>query len=508
MSSLLRISDVVVRGAARFADRPALDDGARAITYAGLERRVAASATSLASLGVRAGDRVLVVGENGADVLVLLFAIGRLDAWPVLASARLGAGEIDGIARHAGPRVVLHLSSSSDAAAAHAARRGAVQRDVVPHGSLHLERPAGNPLPEPAPDRPGHGIAVLLYTSGTTGAPKAAMLTHANVLFLAQAQVLARRYDCDDRVWCALPLAYAGAIASITMSTLLAGGCLHLARRFEPGELARALREDRITVVPGVPSLHARVVEWARANPRSFAAPHVRMVTSASSPLDTVVKAGVEALYGLPLQNGYGLTETTAVVCQTALAERRGDTAVGKPLPGVRVRVADASGDEVEQGAIGEILVRGPNVFAGYYRDAEATRAAFTSDGWFRTGDLGREDERGDLHIAGRRKELIKHSGYTVYPADVEGALIAHPAVATCAVVGRPHGADEEIVAFVELGEGAVATPRELLDFLAARIAGHELPAVLRIVAALPALPSGKPDRATMRRLAASLARE
>jgi acyl-CoA synthetase (AMP-forming)/AMP-acid ligase II len=204
MPSLLRISDVVACGAARFADRPALDEGGRAITYAGLERRVAASATSLASLGIRAGERVLVVADNCVDALVLLFAIGRLDAWPVLASARLGAGEIDGIALHAGPRVVLHLSNSSDAAAAHAARRGAVRRDVAPHGSLHLERPAGDPCPEPTPDRPGQGIAVLLYTSGTSGAPKAAMLTHANVLFVAQAQVLARRYHSDDRVWCAL----------------------------------------------------------------------------------------------------------------------------------------------------------------------------------------------------------------------------------------------------------------------------------------------------------------
>jgi len=501
MSSLQRIADVVDRGAARFPDRPALDDDGRVLTYGDLARRVEASSASLAGLGVRAGDRVIVVGENGAEAIVLLFAIGRLDAWPVLAAARLGANEVDAIASLCEPRLVFYLSARSDAARNHGARRDAVATVLAPLGAMHVERWPGDPEPE----RPGGGVAAMICTSGTTGAPKAAMLTHANVLFVARAQAAWRRYAPDDRVYLPLPIAYAGALASIVMSTLFAGGCVHLAQRFAPEELARALREDGITVVPGVPALHARFVAWARAHPGVFDAPRLRMVTSASSPLDVAVKADAEALYGLPLQNGYGLTETTAVVCQTRLDDRRSDTSVGRPLPGVRTRLVDAEGIDVAPGGTGEILVRGPNVFPGYYRNPEATRAAFTPDGWFRTGDLGRADGRGDLHVAGRLKDLIKHSGYTVYPADVEAALGAHPAIAGCAVVGRPRGADEQIVAFAQLEDGASVTPAELAAFLAARIADHKLPGLLRIVPQLPTLANGKVDRRSLRSTALAL---
>jgi acyl-CoA synthetase (AMP-forming)/AMP-acid ligase II len=192
--------------------------------------------------------------------------------------------------------------------------------------------------------------------------------------------------------------------------------------------------------LPGVPALYVKLADWARAHPGEFAAPRLRLATCASSPLVPALKERVEALVGLPLQNGYGLTETTAVVCQTAIDEPRRDTAVGRPLPGVRVRLVDDAGAAVPQGEVGEIVVRGPNVFAGYFRNATATRATFTADGWFRTGDVGRFDEGGALHLAGRIKDVIKRSGYTVHATDVEAALLAHPAVALCAVVGRAHG--------------------------------------------------------------------
>ncbi|CAG0985245.1 fatty-acyl-CoA synthase [Burkholderiales bacterium] len=505
MSSVQRIADVVDRGAARFADRPALRDGDRVLTYLDLARSVEASSAGLAALGVRAGDRVIVVTENGAEAIVLLFAVGRLDAWPLLAAARLGAREIDAIAVLCEPRLALYLSARSEAAAGHAARRGASAVELAPLGTMHVERPPGDPEPEPPPARPGDGVAAMICTSGTTGAPKAAMLTHANILFIAQAQRRLRRYGPHDRVYLPMPIAYAGALASITMSTLVAGGCVHLAQRFAPEELARALREDGVTVVPGVPALHARFAAWVREHPDAFSAPRARMVTSASSPLDATVKAAIESLYGLPLQNGYGLTETSAVVCQTRLDDRRSDTSVGRPLPDVRVRIVDADGCDAVPGETGEIQVRGPNVFPGYYRNPDETRAAFTPEGWFRTGDLGRVDRAGDLHIAGRFKDLIKHSGYTVYPADVEAALNAHPAVATCAVVGRPHGADEQIVAFAQLEDGASVTPADLAAFLAGRIADHKQPGLLRIVPHLPTLANGKADRMSLRKVALGL---
>ncbi|HEY8242697.1 MAG TPA: class I adenylate-forming enzyme family protein [Casimicrobiaceae bacterium] len=491
-----RLTDLIAESAARYGDRPALREADRVVSHAGLASTVDGAAQSLAALGLRPRDRALVVGENAIETLVLALAIGRLGAWPVLATARLATGEIDAIAAHCDPRLALYVPRNSAAAADHATRRLARMTDLAPLGAIGVERFAGERVPDPSPV----DVAVMLYTSGTTGAPKAAMLTHENLLFLARAQSVARRYRSDDRVYLALPLAFAGALASITLTTLCAGGCLYVYPRFEPAELARALRDDGLTVLPGVPALYVKLADWARDHPREFAAPHVRLATCASSPMSPALKERVEALLRLPLQNGYGLTETTAVVCQSAIDEPRSDTAAGRPLPGVRVRIVDDAGAEVACGDVGEIVVRGPNVFAGYFRNSTATRAAFTDDGWFRTGDLGRFDEDGVLHLAGRIKDVIKRSGYTVHATDVEVALHAHPAVAQCAVVGRAHGADEQIVAFVQLRERVDAGA--LAAFLAARLAAHKRPASYRFVDALPMTASGKVDRAALRRLA------
>ena len=499
---LSHIGALLAQSAARFAMRPAIRDGDVVWTYGDLDQRAEDAKATLAALGVRSGDRVLVVGENCVECIALLFAISRLHAWPVIVSSRLASGEIDAIVRHCEPRLALFLSASSPAAGDHASRRSARAAELVPLGTVHIERPTDDPASEPPPGRAEDGVAAMIYTSGTTGTPKAAMLSHANLLFLAHAQVAARRYTSADRLYCPLPIAHAGALVSMVMTTLAAGGCVHLAKRFVPAELARALREDGITVVPGVPTLHVKFVEWVRAHPEAFAAPQLRLVTCASSPLDPVVKASVEALYGVPLQNGYGLTETAAVVCQTRLDEPRSDTSVGKPLPGVSVRFVDAVGADVAPGVVGEILVRGPNVFLGYYRHPEATGAALIADGWFRTGDLGYVDDAGNAFIAGRAKDMIKRSGYTVYPLDVEMALSAHPAAVLCGVVGRPHGADEEVVAFVQLKDGARDSAGDLLAFLAQRLAPYKIPGVLRIVSELPTLHNGKVDKAAMRRMA------
>ena len=357
MSMDERLDAIVARGAVRFPDRPAIVDRGRVVTYEALARDVAAAADGLAALGVRAGDRVLVAFENCAEAVALVFAIGRLGAWPVVATSRFAPAELDAIAAHCEPRLVLYLSSASPAAGEHAARRGAARATLGPLGALHVERPPGDPAPEPPPAHAADGVAMMIYTSGTTGAPKAAMISHANALFIGGVQAALRRYSPDDRVYCVVPMSHAGALASIMTSVFTAGGALHLAQRFAPAELARAIREDGITTVPGVPALHAKVAEWATAHPGAFRSPRLRIVTSASSPLPASVKADAEAAYGLPMQNGYGLTETTAVVAQTRLDDPRGDTTVGLPLPGVQVRLVASGGVAAAPGDVGEIEV-------------------------------------------------------------------------------------------------------------------------------------------------------
>jgi acyl-CoA synthetase (AMP-forming)/AMP-acid ligase II len=269
--------------------------------------------------------------------------------------------------------------------------------------------------------------------------------------------------------------------------------------RFVPSELAMAIRRDGVTVVPGLPPLHVKFLDWVAANPGKFERGRVRLVTTSSSPLHVPVKQAVEALYGCPLQNAYGLTEASGVVFQMDVDQLRDDTSAGRTIPGVSVRIAGPDGAVLPAGVSGEILVRGPNVFLGYYRNPEANRTAFTADGWLRSGDIGRLDDTGLAFIEGRRQEAIRRSGYTVYPAEIEGALNAHPAVALSAVVPGRRAVDQEVAAFVELKREASVAADALIAFLRERVAPYELPGVVRVVDRLPTLTNGKIDRRTLR---------
>jgi acyl-CoA synthetase (AMP-forming)/AMP-acid ligase II len=329
------------------------------------------------------------------------------------------------------------------------------------------------------------------------------MLSHRNLVFLALTQQQCRRYTEQDRTYCPLPLAHVGAL-SILLCVVAAGACLQLEPRFLPAQLARAIRQDGISVVPGLPPLHRKFVEWVAENPQDFERGRVRLVTTSSSPLSGALKRQVEALYGCPLQNSYGSTES-GIVFQTEVDRWRDDTSVGAALPGVSVRIADVEGNEVRPGVRGEILVRGPSVFRGYYRGPEVTRAAFTADGWLRSGDIGYVDAAGNAFITGRARDTIRRSGYSLYPAEIEAALNDHPLVAQSAVVAAQRAADEEVVAFVEPKRHTPVDPPTLLEFLKVRLAPYELPGHIRLLDALPTLTNGKTDRALLRRLAGEI---
>jgi acyl-CoA synthetase (AMP-forming)/AMP-acid ligase II len=249
--------------------------------------------------------------------------------------------------------------------------------------------------------------------------------------------------------------------------------------------------------------MYARLLDELRRTGRTVAAPRLRFVYAGGAPLDAQLKADVERLFGQPLHNGYGLTETSPTVSQTRLDAPRADLSIGPPVPGIEIRIVDASGRAVPRGAIGELHVRGPNVMLGYYRAPALTAEAIDAAGWFRTGDLAREDESGGLFIAGRSKELIIRSGFNVYPIEVEGVLNEHPAVSQSAVVGRTVAGDEEVVAFVELRAGASATPAALAAFAGERLAPYKRPGEIVVLPALPATATGKVLKGRLRELAA-----
>ncbi|WP_323121067.1 class I adenylate-forming enzyme family protein [Burkholderia alba] len=497
-----RIAALPALAAERNPHRVALIEDARQLTYAQLAQAVDATADQLARLGVRGGDRVMIVAENSVAQIVLLFAAARLDAWALVSNARLSAAELDAIAAHAEPRLVAFVTESSPDTRAHGDRRGA-----QPAAALPIEIGAWSYTvdsavrAEPVTADPARQCAALIYTTGTTGTPKGVMLSHRNLLFIAAVSSTLRRVEPSDVAYTVLPVSHVYGLASVCLGSLYAGATLRLAPRFSPEAVRRALAHERVTIFQGVPAMHAKLLEHLQTHGHPWHAPHLRFAYSGGSPLDADLKARVERVYGVALHNGYGMTESSPTITQTALDAPRDDCSVGLPIPGVKLRFAAPDGTEVARGEVGEIWVRGPNVMLGYYRNPAGTEAAVTADGWLRTGDLGRLDDDGALTIAGRSKELIIRSGFNVYPAEVEQALNAHPAIVQSAVIGRAVEGNEEVIAFVERMPGASLAADELAQWCASRLAPYKRPAQIRVLDALPAASTGKVLKHRLREL-------
>lgn len=485
-----RIGEVPRRWALETPDALALRDGQTEWSYRQLDDAILEAKNQLRQIGVRAGDRVVIVNENCLAVVALLFAVAALDAWFVLVNARLAAREIDAIGEDSGARLLLFTNAISTDATGHAARWSATQQRWALIGELAVGAVNETCEPEPVFKNGDEQVAALVYTTGTTGKPKGVMLTHHNILHVATVSAKLRQLTSADRAYGVLPISHVYGLSSVTLGTLTAGACLQMAARFSAPAAAKALMFDAITVFQGVPAMYAKLIELV-ANDENFCAPQLHFTYAGGSPLDPALKARSEARLGLTLHNGYGLTESSPTVSQTRLERPRSDCSVGEVIPGVSVRTVDSNGHDVAAGEPGELWVRGPNVMRGYYRDPELTGKVII-DGWLHTGDLARIDPDGALFIVGRSKELIIRSGFNVYPVEVEAVLNSHPAVSQSAVVGRVTSDNEEVVAFVELKPGLQATEDEISMYVAGQLSPYKRPCEIIIMAALPAAATGK----------------
>jgi acyl-CoA synthetase (AMP-forming)/AMP-acid ligase II len=397
-------------------------------------------------------------------------------------NARQTLAEIERVVEHATPAIVLATSDASPDAARHAGALGA-EPVTGAFGRMHLARRAS------APDDMGD-VAVLLYTTGTTGAPKGVMLTHGNLLFGGRASANLRAMTEADLIYGVLPITHVFGLASIVTAATCAGARIRLEPRFSAARLYEALH-DGVTLLSAVPQMHAILMQYTKEQGHaSLKDCALRYVSSGAAPLDPAWKRKAEGFYGVAIQNGYGMTETTAGVSATSNALGDPDISVGPPLPGVEIAI-----DETVPGGgngAGEVLSRGPHIMKGYYRNEAETAKVLDADGWMHTGDLGRIDARGFLHILGRSKELIIHGGFNVYPPEVEAALNDHPQVIQSAVVGQVKDGDEKVIAFVQVAEDDRPDPDELRAFVAERLAGYKRPSRIVMAAQLPAAPTGK----------------
>jgi fatty-acyl-CoA synthase len=492
----------VAKAAYLHPDRTALVTPEGRFSYRRLAERVAGAASLLTERGVGPGDRFGILMHNDVRFLELLLAAGRVGAIATPLNWRLTPRELAHPVEDAGVRVVFVGPEHRDAGAALTASSG-IEAVAVPEAydpvvdAFRHDPLAAAPVQT---DFPGDDEPVLMvYTSGTTGRPKGAVLTHANMFWNAINDILALGLDYRDTTLTILPLMHVGGIGLFTLPTLLAGGTVVMPRGFDAAEALRLIEEERVTMFLGVPAIHAMLVESPE-----FAAARLDSLRVVYNGGDRCPLPVIEAYRsrGLEFGGGYGLTETSPTAYLTELdqldaaAGREGF--VGKPSFGLDVRLVRDDGSEAGPGEVGEVLVRGPGVFLEYWGLPEQTAASFT-DGWFHTGDLAVRDESGHTVLVDRKKQMLKSGGENIYPAEIEQALREHPAVAEAVVVGRPHPRWNEVpFAVVALRPGGAADEAELTAFCRERLARFKVPAGFAFVDALPRTSIGKPNRALL----------
>jgi long-chain acyl-CoA synthetase len=518
------------------ADAPALHDGAGWHTWGEVRRRARAVSAGLADLEVHPGDRVAVVWPTSVDFVVAYLGVLACGAVAVPLNPNSPAAELERELAVVQPAVILAGGAAVDTASA-AASAAAV---VVPGGSPRspttwealsgLARGAeaggghegngnGNGVDAGADGVGGRlgalarqedDAAVLLFTSGTAGAPKAAVLTHGNLAANLRQMIAnpGEMFRPDDVGLAAVPLFHIFGLNVALGLALATGAGLVLEERFDPEESLRLARQLGVTTLAGVPAMFdawASVAERAGAGGGDAGAGTdtlvaVRRAVSGAAALPPEVAERFEAAFRVPLWQGYGLTEASPAVATSLGTGRNRAGSVGRPLPEVEIRLVDDEGHDVLEGDPGEIWVRGPNVFAGYWRDTTATDAVLDGDGWLHTGDVGVMGEEGDLFVVDRQKDLVIVSGFNVYPAEVEKVAMAMPGVAEAVVVGRPDPDTGEAVELVVVAEaGASLAAGEVRDFCLARLARYKCPTSVRFVSELPKGLVGKALRRALR---------
>lgn len=503
-----RIADIPRRWADAAPDAPAIHCGGRQRSYADLSEGIEAAREALAEAGVRPGDRVVLVVENCYAAVCFLYAATALDAWAVMANARLSEREIRVIVERSGARMTVYTTEESDAARKHAQTAGAAEHAHAAYGRVALGPVDLTAKPEPFHDDPAEQIAVVLYTSGTTGVPKGAMLSHRAMLYQSAIVSKRRGFAPGDCPYVVAPMVHVLGLAGMLLPLLYAGASVEFAARFEAGEVISALGQGHLTHLYGAPPMFAalvgRAAEQGGAMGGRIEAPRLKEILAGGAPLDLDLRQRVEKTFGMTLGHGYAATEFTPIAASTPAAPAN-EGAAGRPWEGIEVMLAGESGEGVPQGEVGEVWCRGPSAMSGYYRDPEATAEIMRPGGWVAIGDLAYIDEDGQIHVVGRIKDMIIRSGFNVYPAEVEGVLNTHAAVHQAAVVGRKVPDNEEVIAFVQPAPGAEIDIEELAAHAEERLAPYKKPARIIVLDTLPVGPTGKLSKTELREKARAL---
>jgi long-chain acyl-CoA synthetase len=475
----------------RHPDRVAVRCDDLEFTFAELDDAAARVATLLAQAGVEPGDRVGVMLPNTPAFAIAFYGIMYRGAVAVPMNPLLKAREVSYYLSNSGAKALFATPAFADEAAAGAAEAGAQCWLVDDAGLMKLI--ADLPAQDSPVERDDDDVAVILHTSGTTGKPKGAMLTHGNLSRNCDVSVRTLvETASDDVVMGCLPLFHVFGLTCGLNGAVLAGATLTLIPRFDPRKALEVMERDGVTVFEGVPTMYSALLSVADEASRE-ATRSLRTCVSGGAALPVQVLTDFEKAFGCTVLEGYGLSESSPAAAFNHPNRPRKAGSIGTPIEGVEMRVVDLDGVEVPQGKTGEIQIRGHNVMKGYWNLPDATKATITADGWLNTGDVGKVDEDGYFYIVDRTKDMIIRGGYNVYPREIEEVLYEHPAVAEAAVIGIPHDSlGEEVGAAVALKKGASATADELREYVKARVAAYKYPRLVWLVDALPKGPTGK----------------
>lgn len=502
----MNLADRLLQQSAETPNAPALVFRDQTISYAELAGQVLSAAGGLVSAGVRHGDRVVLIMRNCPEFVVAYLGLARIGAVAVPVNPAATPREMAIFLQSSGPVGVIaqekFLAPVREAVDACRQVRfvsvtdpGDNSKGAVPFRhfltAAHTrELPAG-----PTRD----DLATLLFTSGVTGLSKAVMLTHWNLISDALGSVDVMKPGPGDRILAVLPMFHSFGWTVSVLAALLSGACCVVVESVQPfSELVAAIEKQNVTMLIAVPAIHAALLKAPGFRPESL-----KWGLSGASPLPPGIHELYQSRLGVPLIEGYGLTETSPVLTINPIDGANKPGSVGLPIEGVDLAIKAPDGAFLPSGEIGEVLAKGPNVMKGYWRDPASTAAAFTQDGWLLTGDLGYLDRDGYLFLVDRAKDLVIVKGLNVYPREVEEILMQHPAVAEAAVIGVPEATgDEWVRAYVVLKENTSATSSELSAHCRGRLAGFKIPRTVTVLDTMPRNSLGKTLKRTLREMA------
>ena len=490
-SSNANLATLLTTTAAKFPERIAIRLDDAAVPYAALEAGSQRVAGLLKDLGVEPGDRVGIMLPNTPHFPLAYYGALRLGAVVVPMNPLLSKREVAYYLDDSGAKLLLAWHGFAESA-----QGGAEQAEIdaqvllVEPEDIGKRVGAATPIEEVA-HKDGGDTAVVLYTSGTTGRPKGAELTHHSIGSNVEASIGLFNPTEEDVFFGGLPFFHVfGQTCTLNVS-VATGSEVTLLPRFDPTQALEVVQRDGVTIFMGVPTMHGAVLHHPKRD--DFDTSSLRLFVSGGAALPVEVLKGIKEAFGSPILEGYGLSETSPVASFSRADLPMKPGSIGVAIDGVQLRLVGDDGQVVGVGEVGELQVKGPNVMKGYWQNPEATAKAISEDGWFSTGDMAKVDEDDFYFIVDRKKDLIIRGGYNVYPREIEEVLYEHPAVAEAAVIGIPHEElGEEVAAAVGLKDGQSVTPEELQTYVKEQVAAYKYPRKVWIVDALPKGPTGK----------------